>query len=370
MINFGIKKDLTLDFLRNDVKSVISYQDGKKEMQSFYNEKGERTLRNHFDDDETLRMKQETIFQNGLKTGYINYDKFDNRDSNGQYQLDHLGRVIAKYHDGQLEEEYQYNDLGQIEMLFYSNTGAKELYEYDSNNMVTKQLSLQGENSLFGSLFGGPKKKLTVFNNDLFGNITEMKVYDAETQQLLFTQKNRINEKGDEIECLNINGDGSPYSTIFYEYEYDKKDNWILKRTYDKDRNLQKEEKRNILYHSEQDFNFDQETIKSDWDYKCKRLNGQRLALLFMALSKKLFTRPMKGQVYYESNGDGSCTLFFSKDYYPLLKESIGNAYESGKFAQSNAESDWNDLKYAIDGAEISERNDIENLELYSLFDE
>jgi hypothetical protein len=109
-------------------------------------------------------------------------------------------------------------------------------------------------------------------------------------------------------------------------------------------------------------------TVKND--YKSIRLNGQELALLYMALSKSLFSRPKKGQIFYESHNDGSCTLHFKRDYYSLLTASILTAFYQGKFRQSNAESDWNDLKDKIDGAKISERNDVENLELYSLYDE
>ena len=105
-------------------------------------------------------------------------------------------------------------------------------------------------------------------------------------------------------------------------------------------------------------------------DYKFVRLNGQKLALLYKALSKGLFSRPKKGQIFYESHDDGSCTLFFKRDYYASLVDSIFTVYYQGKFAQSNAESDWNDLKNAIDKAEISQRDDIENFELYGLYDE
>jgi hypothetical protein len=370
MINFGIKEDKELDFLRNNVKSVITYQDGNKKSQSFYSENGDRTLRINYDDDESINLKQESTFKDGLKTGYINYDKYDNRKSFGEYKLDYRGQIISKYHDGELEEEYQNNELGQIKVIQYSNTGARELYEYDSNNLAVSQLSLQGENSLFGSIFGGPKKKLTIFVNDSFGNIVEMKVYDAETNKLIFIQKSKINQQGNEIECLNLNGDGSTYSEMFYDYEYDKKQNWIVQKTLDANGNLKSEEKRNILYYSEKDFSFTKSDIVKDWNYKSKRLNGQILALLFMALSKSLFQKPRKGQVFYESNGDGSCTLYFSNEYYPVLKKSIDNAFNSGKFSQSNAESDWNDLKYLIDGAEISNKKNIEDLDLYDVYDE
>lgn len=112
------------------------------------------------------------------------------------------------------------------------------------------------------------------------------------------------------------------------------------------------------------------ETASDEQDYKCVRLNGQRLALLFIALSKGLFNRPKKGQIYYEGHNDGSCTLYFKRDYYASLTDSIFKVYYQGKFAQSNAESDWIDLKNAIDEAKISEREGVENLKLYELYDE
>ena len=112
------------------------------------------------------------------------------------------------------------------------------------------------------------------------------------------------------------------------------------------------------------------ETAPDEQDYKCVRLNGQRLALLFIALSKGLFNRPKKGQIYYEGHNDGSCTLYFKRDYYVSLTDSIFKEYYQGKFTQSNAESDWIDLKDAIDGANISEREGVEDLKLYELYDE
>lgn len=113
-----------------------------------------------------------------------------------------------------------------------------------------------------------------------------------------------------------------------------------------------------------------EETAPTEQDYKCVKLNGQRLALLYIALSKGLFKRPRKGQIFYESHNDGSCTLYFKRDYYASLTDSIFTAYFQGKFTQSNAESDWIDLKNAIDGAKISEKESVENLQLYRVYDE
>jgi hypothetical protein len=103
------------------------------------------------------------------------------------------------------------------------------------------------------------------------------------------------------------------------------------------------------------------------YDFKYVELNGQRLALLYIALSNNLFDRPKKGQIYYEKNNNGSCSLFFKCDYYVSLQNSMLKAQYQGKFAQSNSESDWIDLKNVIDTATISEREDVENLKPYDI---
>lgn len=370
MLNFAIKEERLLDFLREDVKSVIAYDNDKKVSQSFYNENGNRILRYFFDDNISIRLKQKTTFEYEVITGYINYDIHDNQIGLGEYVSDYLDRIVAKYHDCELEEENEYNILNQIVKLIYSKTGAKEIYEYDKKGFVIRQLSIQGENSIFGSLFGGPKEKLTTFENDDKGNVLNMKVFNFENNHIVFSQINSINIYGDEIKSLNLNGDGSVYSEINYEYNYDQKGNWISKKTLDSHHKIKRIEKRNILYFSEQNFNIEKDQIITNWKFKSKRLNGKRLALLFMALSKNLFERPSRGEVYYEVNDDRSCTLFFAKDYFNNLKESINAAFQNGKFSRSNSEKDWNDLKYAIDSAEISEKDDIEQLKIYEIYKE
>lgn len=112
------------------------------------------------------------------------------------------------------------------------------------------------------------------------------------------------------------------------------------------------------------------DNVSTESDYKYARLNGQQLALLFIALSKSLFQRPRKGQVYFESHNDGSCTLYFKRDYYSALTDSIFKASYQGKFAQSNSENEWNDLKEKIDNAKVSEKDNVEELSMYSIYDE
>lgn len=112
-----------------------------------------------------------------------------------------------------------------------------------------------------------------------------------------------------------------------------------------------------------------EEKIEPDEDYKCVRLDGQKLALLYIALSKGLFSRPKKGQVYSQSNHDGTCTIWFEREYYASLTESILKAYYYGRFAQSNAEEDWNKLRFEISKAETTVVEDIESLDLYPVYD-
>ena len=206
MKNFGIKSDRTLDFLIGDVKSVTNktfqIKDGIKELNDHsmreYNSDGYRSLSIYFEKSGGLKLRQVSCFDDqGNKIGYTNYNANDLRDSQGKYELDYNGKIVRKFHNGELEESYEYDDKNNITVVHYANTGGRDIYEYDDNGLAIQQLSLSGDNSMFGNLFGGPKKQLTTFVNDRWGNITEMKVYNAETRELLLTQKNTINNHGD-----------------------------------------------------------------------------------------------------------------------------------------------------------------------------
>lgn len=117
-----------------------------------------------------------------------------------------------------------------------------------------------------------------------------------------------------------------------------------------------------------------QDMESNEPDFKYIRLNGQQAALLYIALSENLFKRPIKGQMYYEIALPDYYTeiyiMYFKIDYYHILKESIFEAYYKGKFAKSNSEYEWNELKRVIDNAEFSQKENIENLKLYSIYSE
>ncbi|MDH6343307.1 hypothetical protein M2480_001296 [Parabacteroides sp. PFB2-12] len=102
---------------------------------------------------------------------------------------------------------------------------------------------------------------------------------------------------------------------------------------------------------------------------KVKKLifNGQELAMLFQAFSKKLFIRPKKGDIYSKSNNsnDNSCVFYIQLAYYAILKKEFQAAYSQGKFAQSNANEAWVNLMNKV----MSASNDVDiemgNLEDY-----
>lgn len=373
MKNFGIKSDRTLDFLIGDVKSVTNktfqIKDGMKELNDHsmreYNSDGYRSLSIYYEKSGGLKLRQVSRFDDqGNKIGYTNYNANDLRDSQGKYELDYNGKIVRKFHGGELEESYEYDDNNNITVVLYANTGGRDIYEYDDNGLAIQQLSLSGDNSMFGNLFGGPKKQLTTFVNDRWGNITEMKVYNAETRELLLTQKNTINNHGDEIEIIGYKADSSIPGHVKYEYKYDNKGNWTFKKTLKNDGFVYREEERVITYHSdiqETVLQAKEELSQDAWRFK--RLDGQELALLTTALMKNLFPKPQKGQLLVKDGlGDGSCILYFERSYFAKLTSEIRSSYNAGAFAKSNAEDDWNDFMFTLESAKLDNNIDIKLL--------
>ena len=70
--------------------------------------------------------------------------------------------------------------------------------------------------------------------------------------------------------------------------------------------------------------------------------NGQELAMLFQAFTKRLFIRPTNGDISTVV-GNGN-VFYFSVPYYDALKEDILKAHNAGKFNQSNATEEWEQL--------------------------
>lgn len=94
--------------------------------------------------------------------------------------------------------------------------------------------------------------------------------------------------------------------------------------------------------------------------------NGQELAMLFQAFSKRIFSRPQKGDIYSKSNysDDNSCTFYIGLSYYEKLLKEIQNAYLQDKFAHSNANIAWvNLMNKFIDASNVVdlEENNLED---------
>ena len=76
---------------------------------------------------------------------------------------------------------------------------------------------------------------------------------------------------------------------------------------------------------------------------KKQEFNDEELALLFQAFAKKLFVRPIAGDITSAPLHSGCC-FYFKIDYYDKLKSDIKDAYDKGKFTESNASNEWQGL--------------------------
>lgn len=95
--------------------------------------------------------------------------------------------------------------------------------------------------------------------------------------------------------------------------------------------------------------------------------NGEELAMLFQAFSKRLFVRPQKGEIYSMPNhtGDNSHTFFITLPYYEKLLKEIQDAYLQGKFVNSNAKQAWISLMNKFINASNDSDIEVNNLEDY-----
>jgi hypothetical protein len=260
MKNFGIKSDKELDSIIGEVKLVTNKKfeiiDGVKKLSDHsiieYYSHGYRKNSIYFDKKGAIRIRQVYRFDNsGDKIGYTNYNAAGIIESQGKYELDFEGRIVRRFHNGELEETFKYDEYDNIIEVYYPITGGWDFYDYDENGLVKQQSSLRGENSLPSPFLVGPKKKLITYLNDKWGNIKEAKVFNAETKELLVSQKNSINKQGDEIESIDYQGNGLVRNHIKYEYKYDNIGNWILKKTKTKDGHIYREHERVITYYNE-----------------------------------------------------------------------------------------------------------------------
>lgn len=101
---------------------------------------------------------------------------------------------------------------------------------------------------------------------------------------------------------------------------------------------------------------------------KKQTLNGDELALLWIAFSKGLFPKPDKGEIMYKTAEPSGCTLFFEFRYFDKLIDAIRNTKNAGKFRESNAENDWNNLLTTLENSIIDNSFADQNLSAYELY--
>ena len=223
---------LRIDLLKFNVQSCaeVTYdvKDDKVDKrceasEKLYDTKGNRLVYAYFDSSGERELLQKTTFSEGRKTGFINFDEEDNQIGSRVLKFDEIGRVIAKYYNGELSESYEYHNNNTLLVVSYANAG-QDIFEYDSSGLVVKQLTISNPNSITRGIFGGfdgaSNQKVTLYKNDKYGNVLKMETFDNDSGKLLFSQQNEINEYGDEIKSIGFNGDGTIYSQMLYEKMY------------------------------------------------------------------------------------------------------------------------------------------------------
>jgi hypothetical protein len=84
---------------------------------------------------------------------------------------------------------------------------------------------------------------------------------------------------------------------------------------------------------------------QKNMDIRKQDLNGIETAMLYQALTENLFTKPNIGDIWLIGHEqDTGFTFYFKLEYYDQLKNEMQLAHSHGKFAQSNANTDWMNL--------------------------
>ena len=89
--------------------------------------------------------------------------------------------------------------------------------------------------------------------------------------------------------------------------------------------------------------------------YRKVRLNPDILAMMFKGFRKKLFIGPKENEILYVEEDNYDCTMYFENSYWTLYLSQLGEAYEKGNFAKSNANDSWMSLYEAIQSATESD---------------
>lgn len=103
---------------------------------------------------------------------------------------------------------------------------------------------------------------------------------------------------------------------------------------------------------------------------KRKKLDMGQLGMMSNAIMKGLYPQPSKTCILVDeppNYSEDRHYLYFSSDYYQKLIQTMNNHVAEGKYASSNAESDWLDLVKAVSNAEDYNPTDFSKLKPYWL---
>ncbi len=77
-------------------------------------------------------------------------------------------------------------------------------------------------------------------------------------------------------------------------------------------------------------------------------MNPQVLATMFIGFGRKLFTCPTENDMFSVDEPGGDCTIFFKPSFWQNYLVELQSAENAGKFASSNANSNWMTLLSTI----------------------
>ncbi|RYZ25624.1 MAG: hypothetical protein EOO10_17790, partial [Chitinophagaceae bacterium] len=109
-------------------------------------------------------------------------------------------------------------------------------------------------------------------------------------------------------------------------------------------------------------------TNSTSYVWKMQKFNSQELGLISMSYMKGLFPKAKIGELLNDKgDGNGGFTFYYDSNYYDRYSKAFKEAYNSGTFANSNAESDWNNLMTKVISAQLASVDDKASLEEYWL---
>lgn len=161
------------------------------------------------------------------------YDKMGNKLERDTFDKDDvlLSRDIYKYNDiGHLIEGYEYESDGKLK--------EKITYEFDDNGKCI-ELKVYNSDKIL------TRTHILTYNEN--GNL--IKSILVKSDKTIMKHIIKYDDKGNQIEDVLYNPDRNKRNNSFYQYKFDKKDNWIVKIRYDKNMNPKSITEREIEYY-------------------------------------------------------------------------------------------------------------------------